>query len=102
LRRRNRADSARYARFAVRLRSALVNTFHELGGAVGVAVLSSAAGAGLVMAHLRSHDFARAFTVGAVGAAVCLAIAAVLVPAVLRKPAGSSERRGCRGEERTR
>jgi hypothetical protein len=70
------------------LRSALVNTFHELGAAVGVGVLSSAAGAGLVMAHLGSHDFARAFTVGAVGAAVCLAIAAVLVPAVLRKPAG--------------
>ena len=70
------------------LRSALVNTFHELGGAVGVAVLSSAAGAGLVMAHLSSHDFARAFAVGAVGAAACLAIAAVLVPAVLRKPAG--------------
>jgi EmrB/QacA subfamily drug resistance transporter len=69
------------------LRSALVNTFHELGGAVGVAVLSSPAGAGLVMAHLGSHDFARAFTVGAVSAAVCLAIAAVLVPAVLRKPA---------------
>ena len=69
-------------------RSALVNTFHELGGAVGVAALSSAAGAGLVMAHLGSRDFARAFTVGAVGAAVCLAIAAVLVPAVLRKPAG--------------
>jgi MFS family permease len=70
------------------LRSALVNTFHELGGAAGVAVLSSAAGAGLITAHLGSHDFARAFTVGAVGAAVCLAIAAVLVPAVLRKPAG--------------
>jgi hypothetical protein len=70
------------------LRSALVNTFHELGGAVGVAALSSAAGAGLVMAQLSSHDFARAFAVGAVGAAVCLAIAAVLVPAVLRKPAG--------------
>ena len=68
--------------------SALVNTFHELGGAAGVAVLSSAAGAGLVTAHPVSHDFARAFTVGAVGAAVCLAIAAVLVPAVPRKPAG--------------
>jgi hypothetical protein len=70
------------------LRSALVNTFHELGGAVGVAVLSSAAGAGLVMAQPGSHDFARAFTVGAVGAAVCLVIAAVLVPAVLRRPTG--------------
>ncbi|HEX6527589.1 MAG TPA: MFS transporter [Streptosporangiaceae bacterium] len=64
------------------LRSALVNTFHELGGAVGVAVLSSAAGAGLVTAHLAGHDFARAFTVGAVCAAVALTIAAALVPPV--------------------
>ncbi len=70
------------------LRSALVNTFHELGGAAGVAVLSSAAGAGLVAAHLASHDFARAFTVGAVCAAVSVATAAALVPAVLRRPAG--------------
>jgi EmrB/QacA subfamily drug resistance transporter len=72
------------------LRSALVNTFHELGGAAGVAVLSSAAGAGLITAHLASHDFARAFTVGAAGAAASVAIAAVLVPAVLRKPAGDT------------
>jgi hypothetical protein len=48
------------------LRSALVNTFHELGGAAGVAVLSSAAGAGLATARLASHAFTRAFTVGAV------------------------------------
>ena len=67
------------------LRSALVNTFHELGGAAGVAVLSSAAGAGLVAAHLASHDFTHAFTVGAVCGAASAAIAAVLVPAVLRK-----------------
>jgi hypothetical protein len=40
------------------------------------------------MTHLGSYDFARAFTVGAVGAAVCLAIATVLVPAVLRRPTG--------------
>jgi MFS family permease len=72
------------------LRSALVNTFHELGGAVGVAVLSSAAGAGLVTTHLSSHDFARAFTVGAVCAAVSVAVAAALVPAALRKPAGDA------------
>ena len=72
------------------LRSALVNTFHELGGAAGVAVLSSAAGAGLVTAHLASHDFARAFTVGAAGAAASVAIAAVLVPAVLRTPGGNT------------
>ena len=67
-----------------------MNTFHALGGAAGVAVLSSAAGAGLVTAHLASHDFARAFTVGAAGAAASVAIAAVLVPAVLRKPAGDT------------
>jgi EmrB/QacA subfamily drug resistance transporter len=66
------------------LRSALVNTFHELGGAVGVAVLSSAAGVGLVAAHLASHDFARAFGVGALCAVVSLAVATALVPAVLR------------------
>jgi len=66
------------------LRSALVNTFHELGGAAGVAVLSSAAGAGLVAARLASHDFTRAFTVGVIVAAVALAIAAVLVPGVRR------------------
>jgi hypothetical protein len=70
------------------LRSALVNTFHELGGAAGVAVLSSAVGAGLVTAQLGGHDFARACAVGAVGAAAAAAIAAALVPAVLRRPAG--------------
>ena len=68
------------------LRSALVNTFHEIGGAAGVAVLSSAAGAGLVAARLASHDFTRAFTVGAVAAVVAVAIAAALVPAVRRSP----------------
>jgi hypothetical protein len=68
------------------LRSALVNTFHELGGAAGVAVLSSAAGAGLVAARLASDDFTRAFTVGAVIAAVAVTAAAALVPAVRPKP----------------
>jgi EmrB/QacA subfamily drug resistance transporter len=72
------------------LRSALVNTFHELGGAAGVAVLSSAAGAGLVAAHLASHDFTHAFTVAAVCGAAAVAIAAALVPAILRKPAAST------------
>ena len=72
------------------LRSALVNTFHELGGAAGVAVLSSAAGAGLVAARLASHDFTRAFTVGAVAAAVAVVTAAVLVPAVRRNPPSAS------------
>jgi EmrB/QacA subfamily drug resistance transporter len=66
------------------LRSALVNTFHELGGAAGVAVLSSAAGAALVAANPAIGDFARVFTIGSAGAAGALAIAAVLVPRVLR------------------
>lgn len=69
------------------LRSALVNTFHELGGAAGVAVLSTAIGAGLAAAHLGSQDFVRAFTVAAIAAAISTAAAAVLVPAVLRRPA---------------
>jgi MFS family permease len=72
--------------------SALVNTFHELGGAAGVAVLSSAAGAGLVAARLASHDFTRAFTVGTVVAAVAVGTAAVLVPAVRRgRPQGTGQ-----------
>lgn len=72
------------------LRSALVNTFHELGGAAGVAVLSSVAGAGLITVRVSSHDFTRAFTVGAALAAVSVAVAAVLVPTVLRKPAAGA------------
>jgi hypothetical protein len=71
------------------LRSALVNTFHELGGAAGVAVLSSEAGAGLVTAQLASGNIGHAFTIGAITAAVCVVIAAVVVPTVLRKPADS-------------
>jgi EmrB/QacA subfamily drug resistance transporter len=71
------------------LRSALVNTFHELGGAAGVAVLASAAGAGLVTPQLASGNIGHAFTVGAITAAVSVVIAAVVVPAVLRKPADS-------------
>ncbi len=66
------------------LRSALVNTFHELGGAAGVAVLSSAAGAGIVTAGVGTGDFGHAFTVGAVCAAASVAVAVFLVPAVLR------------------
>ena len=75
------------------LRSALVNTFHELGGAAGVAVLSSAAGAGLAVAAVSTHDFARAFTVGALGAAASVGIAAVLVPGRPRTPAADTEPR---------
>jgi len=68
------------------LRSALVNTFHELGGAVGVAVLSTVAGATLVADHPAVADFGRVFAVGAACAAGALAVAAVLVPRVPPAP----------------
>jgi predicted MFS family arabinose efflux permease len=70
------------------LRSAIVTTFHELGGAAGVAVLSVAAGAALVAAHPRPGDFSAAFGVGAATAAVSGVVALFLVPPVLRS-AGS-------------
>jgi EmrB/QacA subfamily drug resistance transporter len=69
------------------LRSAIVSTFHELGGALGVAVLSSLAGADLTATHLGPHGFTRAFGAAALAAAASVAVAAVLVPAVTR-PAG--------------
>jgi len=70
------------------LRSAVVNTFHELGGAAGVAVLSTAAGSALVAAHAVAADFSHPFAVGAIVAVVSSVVAVVLVPAVLR-PAGT-------------
>ena len=71
------------------LRSAIVNTFHELGGAAGVAVLSTAAGTALVASHPLAGDFSHAFGVGAISALVGAAVSLLLVPAVLR-PAGSA------------
>jgi EmrB/QacA subfamily drug resistance transporter len=72
------------------LRSALVNTFHELGGAAGVAVLSTVAGTALVSAAPGADAFRGAFTVAAGIAAIGVIVAAVLVPAMLRKPAAVS------------
>lgn len=69
------------------LRSAIVGTFHELGGALGVATLATAAGAGLTAARVDPDDFTRAFTVGALAGIVGVVVAAVLVPAV-KPPAG--------------
>lgn len=66
------------------LRSALVNTFHELGGAAGVAVLSTIAGAALVAAHPAAGAFRGGFTAGAVSALAAAVIAAFIVPSVLR------------------
>jgi EmrB/QacA subfamily drug resistance transporter len=66
------------------LRSALVNTFHELGGAAGVAVASTIAGTALVAAHPAAAAFRGAFAAGAACAAAAAVIAAVLVPPVQR------------------
>jgi EmrB/QacA subfamily drug resistance transporter len=66
------------------LRGAIVNTFHELGGAAGVAVLSTIAGAALVAAHPAASAFRGAFTAGAACALAAAVIAAFLVPSVLR------------------
>lgn len=70
------------------LRSALVSTFHELGGAIGVAVLSTVVGGALTASRVTAQDFTAAFTVGAIAAAVAAVVAAVLVPSVVR-PSGS-------------
>ena len=67
------------------LRSALVNTFHELGGAAGVAVASTIAGAALVAAHPAAADFRTVLTVGAAVALAAAVIAAFLVPPVRRR-----------------
>jgi EmrB/QacA subfamily drug resistance transporter len=67
--------------------SGLINTFHELGGAVGVAVLSSIAGASLA-AGGAADGFGRAFTVSAATALFAAAVCAVLIPGG-RPPAGA-------------
>jgi EmrB/QacA subfamily drug resistance transporter len=66
------------------LRGAIVTTFHELGGAAGVAVLSTVAGAAMVAAHPDADAFRGAFALGAVCAVAAAVIAVFLVPAVLR------------------
>ena len=59
--------------------SGLINTFHEVGGAVGVAVLSTVVGGSLATGA--SGGFHRAFAVSAAVALVAAGLAAVLVPA---------------------
>ena len=66
------------------LRSAVVSTFHELGGSFGIAVLASVAGGALAAAAPTAESFRRAFTVAACIAAVGGVIAAVLVPTVFK------------------
>ncbi|WP_071047767.1 hypothetical protein [Pseudofrankia sp. BMG5.36] len=67
--------------------SALVNTFHELGGAVGVSVLSSVAGSALTAARPSADAFQHAFIAGAVAAAASAVAAAAVLPRTFRHPA---------------
>ena len=66
------------------LRGALVNTFHELGGAAGVAMLSAVAGTAMAAAHPAASAFRGGFTAAAACALAAAVIAAFLVPSVLR------------------
>ncbi len=68
--------------------SGIVNTFHELGGAIGVAVVSSIAAPSLAAASLSSAGFTRAFTFSAAAALAAAALAALIVPAG-KAPAGA-------------
>jgi EmrB/QacA subfamily drug resistance transporter len=64
--------------------SGVLNTFHELGGAVGVAVVSAVAAAGVaagaVAPQAAADGFATAYLVCAVTAGAAVLVSAVLVP----------------------
>lgn len=68
------------------LRSALVNTFHELGGAAGVSLLSSVAGSALAAARPAADAFGHAFLAGAVAAVASAVAATAVVPRAFRHP----------------
>lgn len=69
------------------LASGVVNTFHELGGAVGIAVLSTIAAASLTGSGVTG--FTAAFLASAVAAGVAALVAAGLMPGG-RLPASST------------
>lgn len=69
--------------------SGVLNTFHELGGAVGVAAMSSLAAGSLLATGATSGGFTRGLTAGAIVAVATAAAAAVLVPAG-KPPAGAA------------
>lgn len=60
------------------LASGVVNTFHEVGGSIGVAVMSTVAAAGIE--HGAIGGFTDAFTLSAVAAAASALVALVVVP----------------------
>ncbi|WP_037683892.1 MFS transporter [Streptomyces griseus] len=68
------------------LASGVVNTFHEVGGSVGVAVVSTVAAAGFERGAV--DGFADAFTLCAVAAAAAAVVALGLVPRGTPQPTG--------------
>ena len=68
------------------LRSAIVSTCHELGGALGVAVLSGVAGAALVAAVPAADDFTAAYVVATVIAVAGALVAMLVVPTLDEVP----------------
>ncbi|MFG1806830.1 MFS transporter [Streptomyces sp. NPDC049040] len=68
------------------LASGVVNTFHEVGGSIGVAVVSTVAATGIEVGS--PSGFARAFTVLAVAAGATAVVAVGLVPQGRPKPPG--------------
>lgn len=60
--------------------SGIVNTFHELGGGVGVAVMSTVAAASISSPSPTAEGYQQAFLLCAVLAAVAAALALMLVP----------------------
>ena len=68
------------------LASGVINTFHEVGGSIGVAVLSTVAAAGITYGHM--SGFTHAFTLSAVTAAAAALAAVFLIPAGKAAPAG--------------
>jgi sugar phosphate permease len=67
--------------------SGIVNTFHELGGAIGVAVMSTIAAASISSLDPNSTGYSRAFLICTMIAAVAAIITLILTPA--GKPDGS-------------
>lgn len=74
------------------LASGVVNTFHELGGAVGVAMLSTVAASSIGPHAITMTGFDSAFLVAAVTAAASAVVAYVLLPP--GRPAGSGHAHG--------
>ncbi|MDT0548412.1 MULTISPECIES: MFS transporter [Streptomyces] len=68
------------------LASGVVNTFHEVGGSVGVAVMSTVAAAGIERGAI--DGFTDAFTLSAIVAAASLPVALLLVPRGKPRPSG--------------